>query len=331
MIFYDIPVQMCKPRCIFLLTVFLVFVAFPIFGEDESAKQQRTKINEVLQTYRETNRPINLGLLVEVIKTSNTYGSEAFKNDKKQKSYTFYRTSVEDLLELADSGLEATEDARKALTYLEQALRRSGSMESASDRAWAMRFGFERVLKERKLLATEARALLEMGKKYYQKGLFWASQDVFKKQVGLLDELAGSSNTDLPRNLRIGPFFYGHALFGAGKFREAADALKRAHDFLPEWQQYASRVKRRENFPSASEYDRLLNRLKKQVKNNPRPELQFLLGYEYFMTEKKKKARKQFKQLDPDTPYGNISEPYLSSLKEDLDDSGGDGSGGRTF
>ncbi len=318
-IFREKAMQIPRYRSFVVLFMFLFLIVPSVSGEDKTAKEQRNKINTLLKTFREGDRPVNIGFITAVVEESIKFGSKAVEEGNEKKAYEFYRSSVKDLLKLANSDRSVTEEASQAVDILREALRQSRSRSSASDQAWTMRYGFDRVLKKQKILKIEAKALIELGKKYYRNSQFWAAGDAFERQTRLLEELYGESKTDLSIDLRTGPFYYAHALFADGNFKKSAQALKNAHSYIPDWRKYNTKVERRKNFPDSSRYDRLLKNLKKQTRDAAQPALHFLLGYEYYMTEKKKQAREELENINEDSSYGEIAETYLTSLKDEKD------------
>ncbi len=273
----------------------LLALGFAMQGEVPDRAKTRDAINGIIAAKR-----LSLGALAETVDLSIAYGAPAWNGGDHKACAAFYEDTVASILK------ELTGDAvgsagRKGFEELKVASERAAAAKTADEKAWALRYGFDRVLLALRLKTLEAQELVKLGNTCFGRGQPAEAVDALGAAVEIADDLIGSDPARLDIAARIAPILLAHALFSQGKFAEAAKALQRAARMVPEGG--TLKFKRRDMSPDRDAYDARLAELEAKVKESEDADLLFLLGYERFFSDKRDESKallERSRKLEPD-------------------------------
>ena len=276
-----------------------LLLALALATQEEAPDRTKTRaaIDEILAAKR-----LSLGTLSEAIELSIAFGAPTWNNGDHKACAAFYGETVSSILkELAGDAVGAA--GRKGFEDLKAASERADAAKTADDKAWALRYGFDRVLLAIRVKTIEAQEVTKLGNVCFARGQLAEAVDALTTAADLADDLTGSDPSKIDVTARIAPILLAHALFSQGKFADSAKSLRRAARIVPEVG--SLKLKRREMSPDHDAYDARLAELEAKVKEAEDADLLFLLGYEKFFSDKRDESKallEKSRKLEPDKP-----------------------------
>jgi tetratricopeptide (TPR) repeat protein len=296
----------------------LAALAAGLQDRTEQERQVRAEIAEKIRTRAEAKQAATLGLLQEAVNLSIGYGAPVYNAGEHEAGYRFYAETSRALLEAFGKEEAATERARRALAILRAGLEAAEKEATIQEKAWAIRYSFDRLIVESDHLALYGLGLISLGNEYFRGSRPAAAADAYREAAGLLGELTGSDAAKVNEACRLAPLMLAHALFAQKKFEEASAALGEAVRYLPALPGLS--LNRRTQHPDPEEYDRLLEALEARVKKEPgSAALEFLLGYELFFGEQREDALEHLRKALKADPKHAAARVFLKQFKNELD------------
>ncbi|MBI3829645.1 MAG: hypothetical protein HY291_09025 [Planctomycetes bacterium] len=320
------------PVC--LTCSFLIAPALPAEKAPDE-KKVRAQIDECIQAFAAKDKKATLGLLEECLGLSISYGAPSYNNGDRDGCYAFYFKTMTDLVAAFSGEGKATPIAAKELKEFAACLARADKLQTTDDKAWALRFGWDKAAIAWESDAARAAALVDLGKENYFRGHFAAAETALREAAELYPEICGHFRERVPISASMAVMLLAEPLFAQTKFKEAAEALQSGLEALPDWPTYEFNLQQFYSAPATQ--DALVKKLEAAVQEKPNDAaLRLLLGYQYFFTDKKENgqaefaktleldpanvAAKQFRKLTPDSPeQKEIAERLKDLSAEDFD------------
>ena len=170
------------------------------------------------------------------------------------------------------------------------------------------------------ILIAEVRTLVRLGDQYFSIRRYEEAEDAFASAAEMLSELIGKDARQVEMACRLAPFALANARFAQGRFKASVQAIVSGLPVIPKWPETKLNVRQLHRQPE--DYDRRLEQLEKAVEKNPEDaDLRFLLGYEYYFTDRRQDARGQFQKalkLSPEHAGARAFQPGRSLKGEEF-------------
>jgi len=255
----------------------------------------RKKIDSLIKHFQDDKKKATLGLLQEAYSLSIAYGAPTWNLGDHGSCSRFYTKTAESLCSAFKEDNTATDAARTGLADLRESLRRISGSSDNDHIAWTMRFAFDKNQIACSAQTGHVQGLMALGTQYFKLSRFEEARDAFQSSVALLKELDGQDPESIPADCRFAALALGNAYFAEKKYTEASNAMVLGLEALPQWTSITVDLRSFHNDPS--EYETLMEDLEaKAAKQSDDAALQFLLGYEYYFTEKKNAAKDRFQR-----------------------------------
>ncbi len=251
---------------------------------------------EITALIAETKK-LRLGVMEDCIEKSIGIGAPAYNNGDIEGCYNFYRITAEALVTKFSKKDMATTAAATAIVTLTKALASANGYDKADKKAWAMRYGFDKVMLRVDQLRTEAQYHMQTGTRYLGLiGNLREAEDAFRSTVQIVDELGGPNGEAVPLRLRLAAVAHGRALIGREKWKEASKAFQKALLYIPTWPTFDFDPKDFLNRPADGDaVPKALIAAVQREKDDA--DLRFLLGYERFFFGEREKAFECFREV----------------------------------
>lgn len=271
------------------------FLTLPLAEADEG-RQMRAKIDQRIADRLAQNRPATLGLLIDAIDLTISFGAPVYNEGRHQTCYEFYWDTCHSLSASFVKPELATPLGGQGLDILRAAMQRCGIFPGASDKAWALRFGFDHV---KLLWQTQSLYLRDLGLLAGQAAQTIRYRDAeygFSQATRLLDEIATQyGNLSDPR-IRLVPLAWSASLLVQKKFDEAGQALEQALVYAPDLPQKPQQALEFHTY--MRDYKPALIVLQQQAQQNPRDvQLLFLLACHYHWNGRQQDAQILYRQI----------------------------------
>jgi tetratricopeptide (TPR) repeat protein len=260
------------------MTTLILICALAMQDDIDTA---RARLTAILKAKKAT-----LGTVREAAAAAIDFGAKAWNAGDQQACADFYVETGEAVVKAVGGG---------PVGEIQKALKRAGESTDVARRAWAMRYGFDRVTLAWELKATELRATAKMAADCMARGQLDEAVDAATAATAALAEIEPQDPRVLDVNLRVAPLLLAHALFAQGRFAEAGKALRSAATRLPEGTKFT--FVRRDMTPDKEGYDARLDELETQAaKQGADADLLFLLGYELHFSDRRDEAKEWFRK-----------------------------------
>ncbi len=239
---------------------------------------------------------VNPSVILLCIEKSISVGATTYNDGDIKGCYEFYRATATALVKKFKTEESATPGGAKAIATLRASLASAAKYGDADRQAWAMRYGFDKIVLETTLLRSEAEEHVSTGTRFFGMGNYREAEDAFKTVVALIKELKGPKVESLSLNVRIAAAGLSHSLYAQEKWKESATAIQSALLLMPNWPTYP--MDQRVFYRDEAEHGAILKKLVAAVKARPDDaDLQFLLGHECFFSDQREKAFSCFRSV----------------------------------
>ncbi len=278
-------------------------------------KETQNQIRALVEHYTTQKRKANLGLFREVVTLAIAYGAPTYNLGKREDCLTCYAWATDLLLSTFKDTEKATESGRKALLGFKEAREAARAYTSLDKKAWALRFGFDKLELAWQMRSQQVESLVVLGTNNFQRAQYREAESAFTAALEDIREMEGVDPAALPINASLALFALSHSRYAQEKFTLASEALQEGLRLLPFWPTYE--VDQRGFYADEAEHGLLLVKLEAAVKAAPEDaELQFLLGHEYFFGGRRSEAEKPFKKVAELMPQHRFVRLFLRTLPD---------------
>jgi tetratricopeptide (TPR) repeat protein len=263
-------------------------------------KDVRRRIDSRIDLFVKGGRRLNPGFVKECISDTLAFGVPAFNAGDHEACARSYVKTAESLVSSFPSEERSTPLGWRALSDLKAALKRTGSSKDADDRAWAIRFAFDKVLITWESQATQERALMGLGNQNFGQGRYVEAAEAYQDAAVLLSEIVGENLGQVEPAARSASLMSGHAYLASGKLKEAILAIQMGLSFVPDFPKSPFDLR---TLYRADRYEKIVEGVKAAAQASPEDaDLAFLLGYLYYHSGKKEEAGKEFERAQKIAP-----------------------------
>lgn len=289
-----------------------VLVEGQAHGQTDVQKKLLSEIDKLLAKRQPTNTRMTLGLVKDVIQLAKSHGQKAADANDRDGYYRCYVAATDSLSASSSKQQNLSKPVEVAMRQLSEALKWSKQRDEVDLKISTIEYAFDRVLLDWEFKSSYIRQLISLGDKYFHKTQYLEASTCFRDAEKLLEEIALANNEDVDFNCRLAPLALGHALFALKSFKKASQAQQRGLGYVPNWPTYHDKIDRRGFHSDPADYDRILKELETTAATSPKNvDVQFLLGYEYFMTGRKSKAAAQFEKVKRLSPNHTGAKLYM--------------------
>lgn len=256
----------------------------------------RGRVDGLIKSFAGQHKKATLGMIQQAIALSIAYGAPEYNLGDRAGCFRFYAETAASLVAAFPAGQSATDAAGQALADLKLALDHAQGNPDLNHNAWSMRYAFDKIQIAYELRLDSTSAMIRLGNDNYQISQFQEAEDAYETAAKSLGEFDGLPVEQIPFACRYAPLALGNALFAQKKYKQAADAIVAGLHYVPTWPGLTFDLRSLHHDPA--EYESLLADLEAKAEANPKDAgAQFLLGYEFYFTGKKKSAREQFEKV----------------------------------
>ena len=273
----------------------------------------RQKIELLIKNWQNDKKRATLGLIQEAIGLSISYGAPTWNLGDHKACSQFYTKTAKSLCDAFAEDKSATDAARTTLGDLKLALERAAISGNFDRSAWSMRYAFDKNHMACEMQAMHVQSLLHLGDQYFKLSQFTEAQDALQSAVQSLADLEGQPLEDIPVECRYAPLALCNTFFAQKKYAEAENAIMLGLKYMPQWPTVKADL--RSNHHDPEEYEQMLQDLEDKAKAQPEDAtVQFLLGYEYYFTGKKKASKEQFERVLKIAPKHEGAALFMQSM-----------------
>jgi len=267
----------------------------------------RRKIDDLIASFKKDKSRATLGMVQECMDRSIDFGAPTWNAGDHAACFAFYRDTAQALVTNFGDGA-ATPLAASALADLKTALARVKDSSDVDKNAWAMRYAFDKAQLACEGQYSQMAAMLSLGSDYLARQDIEDAADAFAQARALLPEMNGRDTAKLPALWRVAPMVMANLDVAQKKYKEAAGAISRGVEALPDWARTRTDLRRVMGGPEV--VSAAVSDLKAAAAKDPKDAgAEFLLGYELNFNGQHDEARGHFQkalELDPSLKAAQI-------------------------
>jgi tetratricopeptide (TPR) repeat protein len=264
----------------------------------------RQQIDSLLKSFHDGKKRATPGMIAQAVTLSISYGAPAWNHGDHAACSKFYVQTAQSLLATFPDKNSATPAARNALDDLQLAVDRAHTYADDDRSAWSLRYAFEKNQITCDQAAQKTQSLIAIGEQYLKRSQLLESEDALRTSVASLSDLDGEPADAIPVAARYAPLALANVLFAEEQFDDAAAAILKGLQYLPQWP--GVEIDLREVNSTPAEYQTYLTALESKAVSEPKDaSVQFLLGYQYWFTGRHADALDCFHRtikLEPNHP-----------------------------
>ncbi|MCW8130981.1 MAG: hypothetical protein KIS92_11580 [Planctomycetota bacterium] len=269
----------------------------------------RARVDALIAAYEKAGKPATLGLLREAATVSIGFGAPAYNNGDHAACHRFYHESMQALLKAFGGEGKATPAAARQLKVFLACIARAEKRPNVDDKAWALRFGWDRTEVEWDLDLTKAAQLVQMSTHSLIRGHYDEAESAGREVYAAYADLMPSDPSAAPLSITSMGMTLTRALFAQEKFEDAAKMLAESFAFVPLWPTYD--VNELEYFKDPETHAALLKKLEAAAAKAPEDAgLRRLLGHEYFNSQNPAQAQAEFLKVLELSPGDPVAAAY---------------------
>ncbi len=301
--------------------VFALLVVQPAAAENNVERIWR-ELEARIADPIELHTTFTRGRVAETIQAAIDRGAPLYNGGAHGDTYEIYALIVKTILERSrDAPGDST---RRMLVPLREAARRSEGYASADRKAWALRFGFDAALLEWSADFDRVASWVALGDQYFKRAQYEEAAAAFERAADLIDELVPSDSQTVALDYRLAPLALGHAHFALHDFELSAQAIQRGLRLVPDWPSY--QIDRAAFHRDRKDYDRAFAALEARAGDpSASADVQFLLGYEYYLAGRHEDGRQQFERALETDPEHAGARLFLDHDRDQTDSSSSTG------
>lgn len=301
---------------LFILAVALsagrLFAAEQLPNDREATRRD---IDARIDVFLKARHAPTLGLIKEVVQLSIAWGAPAYDDGDREGCYRFYSATIERLLRDFPLDEKSDPEVRAAFADLKLALESSQTYDDIVKKAWALRYGFDKVTLAWSRRNNHQQTLVGLGDKYFQLGLYTQALDACADATAELRCIAGVDVSELNLNARTAPLSCVRACFTLKNWKAAAGWLPVTLEFLPDLPTYP--ITPTQFYGDVADHARALKALEADFADQPdNDDLRLILAAEMFFLNRRERAQTLFRELLDKNKEHPVARAFLKTYPD---------------
>lgn len=255
------------------------------------------QFNRLMSTYSaHGHKKASLGLVEEAVSLAISIGAPVYDRGDVEGCYRVYLWITQELCSKFANPDSTTVMANEGLSYLKLGLYRHQHLATPDQRAWTLRMAFDQTILLAKSKGVHLQEISRLGTQYCQRGLYYEAHDAFSEGCDILREIVAQNCKKIDIKVRVVPMQLAAVQLVQRKFKESAQTILDNLGYLPELPNITVQPHNFNIKPEHSEAALKALEIAAQ-RNEADADLQFLLGYEYFLRGRKNEANLLFHKV----------------------------------